>query len=240
MENIEMSLMSEKDAEISRARTEVTGLLNRAMELSKNIRDSESYAAAAEALVTIKKWRKAWADWNKPAKQKVDDLKKELLARERQMDEPAERAQRTYLEPAMNAYFQDVERKRKIEEDRINAELRKKADDEALARAQELAAAGDVKGATDSITNAPPPPIATMPKAAPKVAGLTPQDKYFAEVVDLTALVAAVASGKMPLAAIRADDVFLNNQATRLKDQFAATYPDSGVVCKKRTVFAAR
>lgn len=65
-----------------------------------------------------------------------------------------------------------------------------------------------------------PTPVA---KPLPKLAGITTSDRWSAEVTDLMELVKAVAAGTVPLRAIEANAVFLNQQAVSMKSDL--NYP---------------
>jgi len=60
------------------------------------------------------------------------------------------------------------------------------------------------------------PPV-VLPKSTPKVQGVVFREIWKAQVVDLRSLVNAVSAGKAPIQALKADDVFLNQQARSLK-----------------------
>jgi hypothetical protein len=64
------------------------------------------------------------------------------------------------------------------------------------------------------------PPV-YVPPAVPKGMGNFTRRTWCAEVVDLMALVKAVAIGKVPLQAIEANTVFLNGQARMVKSALA-------------------
>jgi hypothetical protein len=71
-----------------------------------------------------------------------------------------------------------------------------------------------------------------------KVAGISYKTTYTAEVKDLMALVKGVAEGRIPLAAIQADQKFLNTQAKALKENFDMMFV--GCKVKREKTVAAR
>lgn len=74
--------------------------------------------------------------------------------------------------------------------------------------------------------------------AAPaKVTGIAGRVTYSAEVVDLMALIQAVAAGKAPIQAIAADEKFLGAQARAFKSP-GDLYP--GVMCRAERGISAR
>ena len=231
-----MAQLSEiEKAEMTKAQGEGAAYLKHASELSKSIKDDKSYAEAAEYLVKIKKFRKWVKDFFKPAKQRLDQAKREVLSMENQLDDPASRSQ-GILEPAIGAYLEDLEAKRKAEEERINRELREKEEKRRLEAAVEAEQSGD-KDAAEKILDAPvTAAAAVMPKTAPKVAGLTPQKRWFAEVTDKRAVLQAVLDGKIDMAAVDINMPYFNGLATRLKESF--NYP--GMVAKSKSTFSGR
>jgi hypothetical protein len=104
--------------------------------------------------------------------------------------------------------------------------LQTEAEDRRLQEAAQLEAAGDRAGAERLIAApvaaplvspapvfAPRPPVA----APPKVEGVSFRDAYHAEVVDLMALVKAVAAGQAPLTLLQVNTTALNGLARSLK-----------------------
>lgn len=93
-------------------------------------------------------------------------------------------------------------------QDRARREAQARADAEARERAEAESAA----------TNAPmaPAPV-VVPNAVPGGFGTFTRKVWKAEVVDLIALVKAVADGKVPITAIEANATFLNTQARAMR-----------------------
>lgn len=154
-------------AEVVQARELGSKTLARANELARNIKDDQTLGLAADYLLVIKRQRKEWAEFNKPAKQKLDALKRELLDRERQIDEPLERAETQILKPAMAQYQVEQERIRRAEEERQRAILKAQEEDARLAEAAAAEKNGD-KEAAEALINAPvnvPPVILPKPEA---------------------------------------------------------------------------
>lgn len=221
--------------ELVKATAEVAGHLTKATVLARAINDEKTYIEAAEYMVKIKTFRKWVKGFFKPAKDKLNAAKNEVLAMESQLDEPGERAERI-LGPALDSYLAEKERARRAEEDRINRELKEKADAAKLAAAVELEQQGQQQEA-EEVFNAPSmAPTAVLPKSTPKVAGLTPSKLWYAEVADKMALIKAVAAGLVDMEALDVNMPFFNSKATKQKEAF--NYP--GVVAKSRNSFAGR
>ena len=102
------------------------------------------------------------------------------------------------------------------------AEQRKRDEDARLAQAAKVAETGDLNGA-DAILEAPAAPV-VMPPPPPRaaVAGISYSESWKAEVIDLKALVMAVAQGKASLALLEPNTTAINAQARALKAEFKA------------------
>lgn len=230
METIEVDMN-----QISMATKEVSGHLAKARELATAVKDDKTYANAANYLVTIKTFRKWVKGFFKPSKDALNEAKNKVLAMEKTLDSPAEQAE-AIIAPALDSFLAAKERARRAEEDRINRELKKKADDEALARAETLVEEGRADDAELELENVPSAPVATMPRTAPAVAGLTSSVRWFAEVTDKLAIVKAVAAGEIPMDALDVNMPYFNTLAIKQKEAFK--FP--GVVAKSRNSFAGR
>lgn len=112
----------------------------------------------------------------------------------------------------------------KDEQDRKAAEARRKAEDEARKKAEEeqlkeaeAAEKSGKKEEAEAIINEPVKVAPVVVKAPPKIKGVSMRKAYSADVFSLLALVKDVIEGKAPLACLKADQVFLDNQARALK-----------------------
>lgn len=132
----------------------------------------------------------------------------QALADRNQFIHPLEAAEK-HVKGVMGAWWRKEQdriaaerRAAEAEKARIEAENRKKAADDALKRAEELQAAGDIGGALETIAEPVQvrPADVEIPKVAPpKVTGIGMKRSWDAEVVDLMAVVKAVAAGEAPL-----------------------------------------
>lgn len=173
--------------EIVEARKTSTDLLARATELAKGITNMETLAKAADFLLEIKRRRKWWLEWNKPAKQKLDALKRELLDREREIDEPMDRAENMILKPAMSRFEIEQEQKRRAEEDRQREEQRKRAEDERIKAAAKLEQEGEKQAAQELIDA----PIDVAPVVIPKAeapTGISYRENWKYRITDASKL----------------------------------------------------
>jgi hypothetical protein len=124
---------------------------------------------------------------------------------------------RVVLDKKSQAWERAERQRREAEAARIRAENQRKLDDEKLALAAKLDEEGDSKTAErilDTPTEAPPVAAEKIQSGAP---GRVVQQNWKAEVVDLMALVQAVAAGTMPLIYLEANMTALNQAAKAMK-----------------------
>jgi hypothetical protein len=157
----------------------------------------------------------------KPLKQQVDAFKAPLLAHEKEFAIPVE-AQKKRLGALITSYDQEVQRK----VDEANRLAREEADrqarDEQLARAIELADAGEDEAA-EQLLEEPvmAAPVFIQHEAPAKMAGQVSRMNYSATVLDLKTLLKAVVDGKAPLACVQANESYLNSYARLEKEGFS-------------------
>jgi hypothetical protein len=129
--------------------------------------------------------------------------------------------------------FDAEDRKRRDEELRIATEKQRKENEEAALRAAaEAEAAGDREEADAILQEAEKAPIfVPAPPPPPKLAGSAEVTTWKMEVIDLKALVLAVASGKAPLTYIAADEVAIRRTVIAQKASFSCpgikTWPET-------------
>ena len=172
----------------------------------------------------------------KGVKSTIDDIKKPILQAEKDDSNPYN-SEKTRLGGLLTAY-QAAERRKREEEERIAREAaEKQAQEEALQRAIDLAAAGEDEAA-DAVLEEPivAAPV-VIPASAPKPTGSVARKSYKAEVTDLKALVAAAAAGKVPLLALQANETFIGQQARSMGEAFEGLYPGVKLLVTESTSF---
>ena len=137
------------------------------------------------------------------------------------------------------AYEDRLEAKRQEEEDRINAELQAKEEELRNKEATELREMGaeEEAGTVEQAPTITPPVF--VPKTAPKIEGQHVTKRYKARVnndADLLILIKAVAAAKAPMQLLSFNQVFGNQEATRLKEKFDY----AGVECYTDTTLASK
>lgn len=196
-------------------------LLSKAEGVSISIIDAETYENAAAELAKVKAVSKKIDEERKELTRPYDDAKAEVMAYVRPFTEALARVEGE-LKRGLIAYETEQENKRKLAEAEA-AERARKAQDALQNRAEKAEASGHVEKAealreqATTMVYAAPASVA----APPKVKGLSSKKTYTAEVTDLMELVKAVAEGRAPIKALQADQKFLNQMATAMKDDYS-------------------
>lgn len=199
---------------------EVHALPERARQIK--IHTSADYQAAAEFLKSIKALRAKIDATFDPIIQHAHNTHKEAIGQKKLAEAPLIEAE-GLVKGVVVVYLREQERLRLVEENRIRQEnedkIRKQSEEENFKRAQELTAQGDLDGAAQALDA--PVEIPTVPvrveSSVPKVSGISLKTRYVVAEVQLMKLIQAVAVGNAPVEALKANDVFLNQQATAFK-----------------------
>ena len=186
------------------------------------VRDAESYQMAGEtwkSLTALEKKIKLY--WEEDVSSALK-LHRSLVAKRDAMLIPVGEQKNT-LRLGMKSFEDEQERIRRAKQARLEEEARKAAEEAALAQAVALEQNGH-KAAAEAVIAVPVvAPAVYVPKTTPTGFGNATRRVWGAEVTDLMALVKAVSSGQVPIQAIEANSVFLNQQARALKA--ALQYP---------------
>jgi hypothetical protein len=173
------------------------------------------------ALATVKAIRNLFADPESQLEQAENLYKRGMLAYSDEQDRIREEEQRKANEKA--------ERERlRLEKEAREAEERARAAREAgnIRQAEKLEAKADLKTDAAASTVAP-----IIQREAPRVAGVATRENWSALVIDLKALVDAVAAGAVPLSMVEANMTNLNKMAKALKKEL--NYPGVRAVVDK-------
>jgi len=147
-----MDLITIDENEVEKNKEEFSVLLSKAMKVSLEIINEDKYIEACDLLLKIKQRRKFWDTFNKPIKQSIDYLKKQVLDREKMVAEPLERAEIQYLKPAMAEYDRKKSEERRIKEEMMRAEFVRKEEEGKILLAEQFAKQGNSEEA-DRILN---------------------------------------------------------------------------------------
>ncbi len=200
--------------------------------------DQKTLDQAGLALGEIKGARKRLEDLFRPMIRKADEATKAIRANFKKFDVPLKNCEDN-VKYAIGAFDEAEEKKRaaiqaaaekaaKEETERLAEESLQKMEDERLGQAADLEDAGYEQAADDLMEQplpdpepvAPPPVVLNHPPKA-KTAGVSTTKIYNAEVFDLLALAAAVASGTAPASYIMANMPSLNSMAKAQKEELA-------------------
>ena len=141
--------------------------------------DQASFDRATDMLKQLKGMMGAVSETFGPMAKKAHDAHKEILAQQKKFMEPLEAAD-AKLRMRSTAWWNEQERIRKAAE----AEARRKAEDEALARAQEAQDAGNLQAAERAITEKPVVDLSDVQVASKN--GVTFATQYVATIVDIS------------------------------------------------------
>ncbi len=203
----ELLLPTDFSTQVATLRTQIAGVLHNAEPFTTaKITTIEERDKGIEAGRLLQVMSRNVAEFYKPIKQKIDGLKQPILDMEH-ADADRLKAAKDLLGTAI----QDYEAREAAAE-----ALR-------LAKAQQAAAQNSKKGELPLPANVP----AVVPK---KTHGRVSRTSWYAEVTDLAALVQAVASGKVPMQALLANQDFLDKRAD--SDREGMTIP--GVIARKK------
>ena len=198
------------------------------------VKDQVSLTAANQVFLDIKGLRKKIEDTFSPIISAAHRTHQEAIAQRKKIEEPLIVAER-YLNGQVTSYHQEIEKKRREEEEiarqeAVKAEMarRKAEEDDRIRQAAELEAAGATEEAEALVNetveeNQKPIEVYIPPPPTPKVEleGATVKTYWQAEVTDLRALCRAVADGKAAIACVEPNMTVLNAQARTLKKEMA-------------------
>lgn len=180
------------------------------------IQTPEDYSLAGNLTLAINDARKEVQAFFKPQKQNLDQAKKVILDKEKEMLAPLDNAL-GHVEPLIASYLREQRRIKAEAEAKAQEEARKRAEEELLARAKKAEDAGNQEAARAIIEE--PVVLKAVERVAeiPKVRGITTMEVWKARVTDFPALVKAVASGSAPMECLIPSDIFLGREAKATK-----------------------
>lgn len=174
-----------------------------------------------------------WSNMIKPVKEAARSAWQKVVDLEKEVDTPLSVIENEVCKPKLVAWEIEQENKRRAEQERISAQLKKQEEEAKLAVAIELEEGGNQQAADLVLESPVVAPAIELPRTT-AVKGVSYRDLYSAVVIDMKAFVKAVHEGKIPMEAITPNGPFLNNQAKAFKGALA--YP--GVEVKVNRVAA--
>jgi hypothetical protein len=202
------------------------------VESAKNIviKDAESKEFAVQHGKLLQASVKVLTELYTSTKQQIDAIKKPILEAEK-ADLGAINSVKEALGVKVQAYSREQERLHQEAVRKAQEEARKADEERKLAEAIAAEAAGEKEEAEHILNEKTMEMPVIIQKAPAKSSGEVAKTTYSALVVDLGALVKAVAAGTVPLLAVKADESWLDKQATAFRD--GLNYP--GVEVKEST-----
>ncbi len=206
--------------EVDTQNFEQTSIVIRNEAQAIQIVDQDTYDRAAEKFLAAAAMEKQIKDYHAPLKQKAHDAHKAICNAENGLLKPVQEAKQI-LSRLIGAWDDEQERLRKQEQARLEAEARKRADEEALAAAVEIEELGASEEEVETVLSSP---VNTMKvQAAPtyrRAAGVGVTKYWSAELVSLSLLVKAAAENPAYLPYLQANMTALNAAARSQKSLF--------------------
>ena len=188
------------------------------------IADEAGFQRAGLMLRATKEFLRRVEEVFGPIVKKAHETWREAIEQKKKIEAPALEAEQA-LKTGMGRWEETQRRLAQAAEAKAAVERERLEDEARLAAAIEAEVRGDIEQATRVMTAPTPPmPLIVPPAIAPpppKAEGITFRTTYRAEVVDLKALVQAVAGGQVPLAYVEANQSALNQAARALKEELA-------------------
>lgn len=197
---------------------EATGMELAVSARAIQIADSDSYQAGAAMLRTLKQYLAKVAEVLDPIIKAAHAAHKVAVEQKRTLEVPALDAERI-LKGRMEAWDRAERDRLQAEQARLAAEAQEEARLAALVAAETQ---GDEEAVATIAANEAAPSIAFAPpiQEPPKAEGVSYRVIYSAKVVNLPALIQAVAQGKVPEKVLKADQSVLDQMARALKESF--------------------
>lgn len=180
---MENQVMVIERKEVETFQNEGMGAIAEAKEVARAIVDTATLTKAADMMLESKRRIRIIEDRFKKPKADAKTAHKSICDLENELVEPYERIEREILKPAIAAYNQEQDRKRRAEEERQREEQRKKAEDERIRIAAQLEKDGENEAAEELIDAPIETPAVVIPKEeAPS--GISYRDVWKFQVVD--------------------------------------------------------
>lgn len=233
MPNAEMSLIPPQYQDSFKTHSNLEA---QARELALAIKDDATYRAACDFRINIDRQRKNWATVIKPAVTAAHQAHKEIKAVENLVDQPLGNAL-DILDPQITRWRVEQETARRIEQEKINRELRKQEEDRRMNEAHELHKSGKKEEAEAHLEAPIMAPEVVLPSST-KVSGISDRVYWSAEVFDIVKLCRAVADGKAPKESVIANATFFGGMARSMKSAMNPEWEPKGVRAVSRTDIA--
>lgn len=192
-------------------------------EMPMTIIDQDSYNAAVEIRVEAKQWLKnVRENVFGPMKSTAHAAWKKVCDTEKSVCDPVEAAL-SQTNRALLAWDQEQERLRREEQRRLEEIARQKAEEERIAEAAALEAAGVDQESVNAVLDAPihVEAVAIAPPTYEKSSAVQYRDNWGGECFDLLKLAQYVAKNKQHINLLQVNQTALTQLARALKDSLA-------------------
>jgi hypothetical protein len=214
------------------AQTEIEQLSLSIPEQAKSLKicDDVTYQKGGELFHTIKDLRREIDLVFSPIINAAHKAHKEACDQRRKVEAPLLEGE-AILKLSMANYNEELERKAKEKQRKLEDLARRLAEEATLQAAIHAEAQGNNEVAEAIIST--PIEVAPIVQVAEvtKIEGVSYRENWRAEIVSLMELVKAIASGSMPITLVVANEVALNQMARALKN--AMNIPGVRAVCEK-------
>lgn len=183
--------------------------------------DQQSYDDAYVLVTEIVTLRRRIQEHHKPLKDKAFAAHKAIVAAEKKMLDPLQQAE-TAIKRALGAWYDEQDRLRREEQARLEAAQRKADEEARLALAVEAEQNGATSDTLEEILDTPvvAPAIVAQPTYR-RANGISTQQRWRAEVIDLKALCLAIGQGRASINLVMANLPALNSMARAMKQTFS-------------------
>jgi hypothetical protein len=182
------------------------------------IRDQQSYDHAAALAIEIVTLERRIQEHHKPIKEAAFAAHRAAVAAERKLLEPLQAA-KEIIKSAIRDWDAEQERVRREEQRKAEEEARRRDEEERLQLAVEAETNGATAETVEEILTTPaltvPRPV--VPVTFQRAEGVSTQQRWRAEVVDLRQLCRAVAEGRASVNLVCANLTALNAMARAMK-----------------------
>ncbi len=186
------------------------------------ITDQDSYNIAVEKRTAAASWLKNAKTWFEGMKKPAHEAWKRICDNEKTVCDPVEQQVRS-INAALLGWDQEQERLRRVEQQRLEAEARAKAEEERLAQVAEMESQGVDAETVNAVLDAPVQ-VTEIAVAAPtyeKSSAVVYRDNWSGECFDLFKLVQAVAKDKSKIGLLQVNGTALNQMAKALKESMS-------------------
>lgn len=199
------------------------------------VRDETDYASAGDFLLALRGLRRSIDDTFDAPIAAAHAAHRAAIAAKKKHADKVDEAERI-VKREMGRFLKDQEDRRLAHETALEARAQAEAEARRAQEVERLAAAGETVAAAAVAAEPLEVPAVFVPPSVPHVSGISARKTYRAVVTDLLALVAAVASRRVPKEALLANQPFLNAQARDQKQ--ALGWP--GVAVEEEQVVVTR